>query len=65
MEKPGPKKKDCYERFVLEMNNKATELNMEKTKYSNSHGLSDPFNRSCPYDLAILCEHAMNNKLFR
>lgn len=35
------KKKDCYDRFIMEMNCKAFELNMEKTRYANSHGLSN------------------------
>lgn len=47
------------------MNLKAVELNMEKTKYCNSHGLSNPDNRSCALDLAILSEYAMNNHDFR
>lgn len=38
---------------------------MQKTKYSNSHGLSNPDNRSCCFDLGILCEYAMNNTKFR
>jgi len=37
------------------MNTKATELNMEKTSYANSHGLSNIDNKSCAFDLAILC----------
>ena len=36
------------------MNQKAAELNMEKTKYSNSHGLSNSENKSCAFDLAII-----------
>jgi O6-methylguanine-DNA--protein-cysteine methyltransferase len=28
---------------------------MEKTKYANSHGLSNVENRSCAFDLGILC----------
>jgi D-alanyl-D-alanine carboxypeptidase (penicillin-binding protein 5/6) len=47
------------------MNQKAAELNMEKTKYCNSHGLSNPENRSCAFDLAIISEYAMNNSDFR
>lgn len=38
---------------------------MEKTKYCNSHGLSNPENRSCAFDLAIISEYAMNNSDFR
>lgn len=47
------------------MNQKATQLNMEKTKYCNSHGLSNPENKSCAFDLAIISEYAMNNSDFR
>lgn len=47
------------------MNNKAQQLNMSKTKYANSHGLVNPENKSCAYDLAILCEHAMSITKFR
>lgn len=47
------------------MNSKASELNMQKTKYCNSHGLSNPENRSCAFDLAVLSEYAMNNSEFR
>jgi D-alanyl-D-alanine carboxypeptidase len=38
---------------------------MEKTHYANSHGLSNCENKSCVFDLALLCEYAMNNKQFR
>lgn len=56
------KKKDCYERFIFEMNIKANELNMDRTRYVNSHGLSNFDNKSCAFDLALLCEYAMGNK---
>ena len=58
-------KKACYERFLGEMNSKAEALCMEKTKYANSHGLSNPDNRSCAYDIAILSEYAMGNPKFQ
>lgn len=38
---------------------------MHKTTYANSHGLCNPENKSCAFDLAILCEHAMDNQKFR
>ncbi len=47
------------------MNNKANQLSMEKTRFVNSHGLSNVDNKSCAFDLAVLCEHAMGNKKFR
>lgn len=47
------------------MNITARKLGMVKTTYANSHGLVNPDNRSCAYDIAILSEHAMNNHNFR
>lgn len=49
------RKKLYYDRFIEQMNNKAIELNMEKTRYANSHGLMNVENKSCPFDLAVLC----------
>ena len=47
------------------MNKKARLLGMTKTNYANSHGLSNNLNKSCAYDLAILCEYAMKNQRFK
>ena len=47
------------------MNNLAKKIGLFKTNYANSHGLVNADNRSCAYDLAILCEHAMSNPKFR
>ena len=47
------------------MNATARKLGMVKTNYANSHGLVNPENRSCAYDIAILSEHAMSNAHFR
>ena len=47
------------------MNNKAKQLGLQKTTYANSHGLVNPANKSCCYDLAVLCEYAMKNKKFK
>lgn len=30
----------------------------------NSHGLSDPHNKSCCIDMAVLCEYAIQNRYF-
>ena len=49
------KKKICYNRFITEMNNKAKKLGLQKTTYANSHGLANSSNKSCTFDLAILC----------
>ncbi len=46
------------------MNNKAKQIGMDRTKYSNSHGLSNCENKSCSFDLAVLCEYVMNNMKF-
>lgn len=58
-------KSGCYARFVREMNEKAKQLNMVKTKYANSHGLSNQNNRSTSYDICLLCNYAIKNSLFR
>jgi D-alanyl-D-alanine carboxypeptidase (penicillin-binding protein 5/6) len=47
------------------MNKKALELGMEKTHYANSHGLMNADNKSCAFDLALLCEYAMRHETFR
>jgi D-alanyl-D-alanine carboxypeptidase (penicillin-binding protein 5/6) len=46
------------------MNSKAKSLGMNKTNFANSHGLINNLNKSCAYDLSILCEYAINNKKF-
>jgi D-alanyl-D-alanine carboxypeptidase len=47
------------------MNKKARELGMMKTNYANSHGLTNNLNKSCAFDLCILCEYAMMNEKFK
>ena len=47
------------------MNEKALSLKMIKTKYANSHGLSNSSNRSTAYDLSLLWAYAMKNAFFR
>ncbi len=37
------------------MNNKVKILGLQKTTYANSHGLVNSLNKSCAYDLAVLC----------
>ena len=46
------------------MNEKAQSLKMNKSRYTNSHGLSNPISRSSAYDTAILCEYSMKNEKF-
>ena len=55
----------CYTRFIKEMNEKARKVGMNKTKYANSHGLSNSSNRSTAYDIALLSQYAMRHPLFR
>ena len=38
---------------------------MKRTSYTNSHGLTNPDNKSCSYDIALLCEYCMQNETFR
>lgn len=52
-------------RFIQEMNRKASQLGMTKTHYANSHGLVNPNNRSSAFDIALLCQYAMQNESFR
>lgn len=47
------------------MNNLCKKIGMQKTNYANSHGLVNCENKSCAYDLGILCEYAMSNEKFR
>lgn len=47
------------------MNVRAKEIGMTKTNYANSHGLMNPNNKSCAYDIALLCDFAMRNQHFR
>lgn len=37
---------------------------MKNTHYSVPHGLADRSNRSCAFDLALLCSHALKNPGF-
>lgn len=59
------KKKECYKRYIEEMNNKAKQIGLLKTTYANSHGLMNSANKSCAFDLAVLCEYAMKNSHFK
>ena len=45
------------EDFVLMMNEKAEELGLENTNFSNSSGISDPNNYSTVRDILIISEH--------
>ena len=53
--------------FVEKMNDKANELNMKYSYFSNPHGLDeqDNGNLSCAYDMAILYSYCMENEIFK
>ena len=54
-------------KFVDLMNKKAKELGMNKTTFSNPHGLDeiDGGNISCAYDMALLQSYALQNDIYR
>ena len=58
------KAKRCFNRFIAEMNKKARLLGLQRTSYMNSHGLSNPHNKSSCLDLAMLCQHCIKNSYF-
>ncbi len=54
------------EKFVEMMNNKAKELGMTNTSFSNSHGLDEETkNYSTARDMAKLSKYAYKNKIYR
>lgn len=54
------------EGFVFLMNQKAQEIGMRNTVFSNPHGLDDHENHfSTAYDMAILTKYAMKNEKYR
>ncbi|KKI93140.1 D-alanyl-D-alanine carboxypeptidase [Bacillus sp. SA1-12] len=54
------------EGFVVMMNQKAEEIGMTNTEFSNPHGLDDHENHfSTAYDMAILTQYAMKNETYR
>ena len=54
------------EGFVFLMNQKAEEIGMKNTIFSNPHGLDDHEKHySTPYDMALLTRYAMNDEHFR
>lgn len=53
------------ESFVRLMNEKATELGMENTHFTNSTGLHDPDHYTSVKDLSTLLQYALKNDTFR
>lgn len=51
--------------FVALMNQKATELGLTRTHFSNSHGLDQEGHYSSAEDLAVLSRYAMSKPAFR
>lgn len=52
------------EDFVVLMNEKAEELGLENTHFTNPHGLDDPSHYTTAYELATLTAYAMENSTF-
>lgn len=50
--------------FVEMMNDKAEELGLENTHFTNPHGLSDDEHYTSAYDFAVLTAYALKNKKF-
>lgn len=53
-----------YSGFVFKMNQKARQLGMTNTNYSNVSGIESIDHYSTVHDLAILTKHALHNALF-
>lgn len=53
------------EAFVELMNNKAVEIGMTGTHYTNPHGLHNEEHYTTAYDMAMLMRYALKNEIFR
>ncbi|MBQ7760573.1 MAG: D-alanyl-D-alanine carboxypeptidase [Clostridia bacterium] len=53
------------EDFVDLMNEKATQLGLESTHFTNPHGLDDEEHHTTAYELGLLSCYAMKNPIFR
>lgn len=53
------------DKFVELMNEKAAELGMENTHFSNTHGFHDDNHYTTARDMATLAQYAMKNEIFR
>ena len=54
-----------YDKYLEMMNQKAKELNLKNTHYSNVIGLTDEDNYSSAYDISVLLKYALNNNKFK
>lgn len=55
----------AWANFVAEMNRRARQLKMTKTRYVNPHGLDSQYNHSSARDILLLSKVAMQNSEFR
>ena len=51
--------------FVAKMNDKAAQLGLKNTHYTNAHGLDDAEHYSTAEDICVLSRYAMRNETFR
>ena len=55
-----------YDNFIKKMNDKAKEIGMNDTVFSNPHGLDDKtMNYSTAYDMALLSRYAYKNDIYK
>lgn len=54
-----------YDNFITMMNNKASELGCKDTHFNNPHGLPDEDHWTCANDMALICQEALKNDIFR
>ncbi len=54
-----------FDKYLEMMNNKAMELGLNNTHYSNVFGLTDENNYSSAYDVSVLLRYALKNEKFR
>ena len=55
---------ESVENFVDMMNEKAAQLGMDSSHFTNAHGLHDPDHWSCPRDIALLLKKAVEDDRF-
>ena len=51
--------------FAVLMNQKAEELGLKNTHFTNPHGLHDQNHKASAYDLAVITAYAMKNGIFK
>jgi serine-type D-Ala-D-Ala carboxypeptidase (penicillin-binding protein 5/6) len=63
--KAKPEEVGGYPSFIAAMNRRAVELELDQTRYENSHGMTSAKHKSSARDLAALARHAWQQPLFR